>query len=92
MSIRITLGLAALGGYVTARLAPSDARMNVFALAAVMLLLGVVTLLQGPQPPQPDWYQPVLMVLGPVGVYVGGMLQMRGAQGSTDVVGQGVAE
>lgn len=74
----ITGGVAALaGGAVAMLLAPHTPHGHTIALAGVLLLLSLPTLLAPPTPEQPDWYGPVISVLGPVGVLLGGLIVAR---------------
>jgi hypothetical protein len=64
----------AVGGGTAMRLAPHRPHGHVGALALVILLLSLPTLLSAPAPGQPAWYGAALSVLGPVSVLIGGLL------------------
>jgi hypothetical protein len=70
---------AMLGGWVTARMAPSAEMVHVGALALLMLLMSIPTML-GYLPGselQPVWYRYTLPVLGISGSLLGGWLRSR---------------
>jgi hypothetical protein len=70
---------AMLGGWVTARMAPSAEMVHVGALALLMLLMSIPTML-GYLPGselQPVWYRYTLPVLGISGALLGGWLRSR---------------
>lgn len=70
--------LAGLAGGATAvKLAPHTPHGHVIALAILILLLSLPTLLTPPAPGQPTWYGLVVSVLGPVSVAIGGLLMAR---------------
>ena len=66
-----------IGGATAVRLAPHTPHGHVFALAVLILLLSLPTLLTPPAAGQPSWYGVVVSVLGPVAVAVGGMAMAR---------------
>ena len=70
---------AVLGGWVTARMAPSREMAHVAALAALMLIMTVPGLLGygEHQTGQPAWYLYALPVLGVGGVLLGGWMRSR---------------
>lgn len=76
---------AALGGWVTRRLAPRSPGVHVVALAVFVLVLGIVMALAGGDTGgQPGWYPAVIAVLGPLGVLAGGSIGARRARGNVD--------
>jgi len=70
--------IAGLGGGLAAmRFAPHRPHGHVFALAGALLLLSLPTVLAAPSVGQPEWYTPVLSLLGPLSVVIGGVLGAR---------------
>ena len=67
----------AAGGATAMRIAPHTPHGHVFALAIVILLLSLPTVFSGAAPGQPDWYPLATSVLGPVSVFLGGLLAAR---------------
>lgn len=65
------------GGATAVWLAPHTPHGHVGALAGLILLLSLPTLLSAPAPGQPAWYGLALSVLGPVSVALGGYLAIR---------------
>lgn len=65
------------GGATAVMFAPHTPHGHVGALAGVILLLSLPTLLSAPAPGQPTWYGLALSVLGPVSVALGGYLAIR---------------
>jgi hypothetical protein len=70
---------AVLGGWVTARMAPSREMLHVLALALLMILMSIPGLLgYGPSyDVQPVWYIWTLPVLGVSGALLGGWMRAR---------------
>jgi hypothetical protein len=66
-----------VGGATAVRLAPHTPHGHVFALAILILLLSLPTLLAPPSAGQPSWYGVVVSVLGPVAVALGGIAMTR---------------
>jgi len=68
---------AGLGGYVTSQVGRSF--VDVYVLAALMFVLGLVSARQNMQQKtsQGRWYSMTLVVLGPVSALIGGWLQSR---------------
>jgi len=76
--------IAGLGGGLTAmRFAPHRPHGHVVALAGALLLLSLPTVLAAPSLGQPEWYTPVLSLLGPLSVLTGGFLGARWRRHST---------
>jgi hypothetical protein len=67
---------AAVGGYVTARIAQHNPLIHVLALAITVLLLAALSALQQREQ-QPIWYLLALVAITPTGVFVGGLIRMR---------------
>lgn len=78
---------AAGGGWVTRRLAARAPSAHVIALAALVLMLGLVTALDGAAAGQPPWYPAVISVLGPIGVLAGGLVWTRRSRPDAPAVG-----
>lgn len=75
--LAILLGglLAAIaGGWLTGRLAPAPMWGHVAGLAAVVLAMGVLTMIFENDHPGPMWYRLALPVVGTGGVFLGGRL------------------
>ena len=70
---------AMLGGWVTARLAPSAEMAHVLALAALMILMSIPGLLGygESQADQPRWYIYALPIFGVSAAVLGGWLRSR---------------
>ena len=66
-----------LGGATAVVLAPHTPHGHVLALAILILLLSLPTLLTPPAPGQPSWYGIVVSILGPVAVATGGVVAAR---------------
>jgi hypothetical protein len=66
---------AMAGGFAAAILAGRAPVMHALALAALMFVLGLVSLFQNTDSQQPRWYAVTLLVLGPVCAILGGYLQ-----------------
>ena len=67
---------AAAGGYVTARVARRAELKHGLALAAIMVLMSVGTMITY-QGRHPLWFQLTLLVLGPLAVAAGAWLRAR---------------
>lgn len=67
----------AIGGATAMRIAPHTPHGHVWALALLILLLSLPTLLTAPAPGQPAWYGLALSVIGPSSVLLGGVLEAR---------------
>ncbi|HEY8165622.1 MAG TPA: hypothetical protein VIF83_08730 [Gemmatimonadaceae bacterium] len=77
-NIAVSLIGAILGGWLTARLSAPQQRSNVMILAGLVVLLSVVTAMQGVETgTQPMWYRWIVPVIGVVGVLIGGGLGAR---------------
>ena len=80
VNLAYSAGLAIAAGYVTAKAAPSAPRAHALTLAGVLLLLGVAavagtTAAGATEARQPGWYPYVMLVLGPAGAILGGLLR-----------------
>lgn len=69
--------LAALGGFVTASIAPRSRGKHVMVLAGLFLFMAGLSAIQGPQPGQPAWYPIVILAIGLAGVLSGGWVRQR---------------
>lgn len=70
----VSLLAAVVGGWVTLRIAPATANRDVVALAAVVLVMGVVsTRMEGAQF-QPSWYRIAIPLVGILGVVMSRMM------------------
>jgi hypothetical protein len=67
---------AMFGGYVAALIARRAEVAHAAILAAVILLISVITVM-GTREPAPLWYNATLTLLSAAGVIVGGMLRAR---------------
>ena len=70
---------AVAGGWLAARVAGRHAVEHALALAMVIFVLSLLSLRPGPG--QPAWYPYALMVIGPVGAVIGGMIRRGSAVG-----------
>jgi hypothetical protein len=78
VNLAYSLFFAALGGYVTARIASISPMGHVWVLTAIVAVLAVLVLLvsSGPgQDRQPAWYPYAILVVGIVGIPLGGKLR-----------------
>ncbi len=67
----ISLLAAVLGGWLTARLAPMHVHWHVYALAAFLLVMGLVSA-KMMSSAQPGWYAKTIPFVGVAGVLLGG--------------------
>lgn len=76
-NVVISLMGAVLGGWVTARMAPSHEMLHVFTLAGLMILMALPSVLGYGETAhlQPDWYKWLLPVLGAGGALFGGRMR-----------------
>jgi hypothetical protein len=63
------------GGFITANIAGRAPVVHALALAALILVVSVVSFFQSVQSQQPKWYGLTLMLLGPAGAVLGGYVQ-----------------
>jgi hypothetical protein len=59
---------AVIGGWVTAHIATHDVQNHLFALAGVIVLMGVVSAFTNSSTGQPGWYKYVIPLIGVAGV------------------------
>ncbi|WP_420633215.1 hypothetical protein [Candidatus Palauibacter sp.] len=79
-SLGSRLALAALAGFVTARVAPRAPRVHAGVLAAVLTffsLAAIAGLTRSGDPVGPSWYPIATLFIGPAGVLAGGSLRRR---------------
>ncbi len=78
LTANLTLSLLAAiaGGYVTTRIAVDNARMHAMALAALVLVMSVMSAGQnrGKANGQPAWYSKAIACVGIAGVLLGGVI------------------
>ena len=79
VNLAYSFGAAALGGWVTARIAARRPVLHAAILAALMLVLtGFGD--GSPEPGVPAWYAPAIGALGAVGALAGGLLRRHGVR------------
>ncbi len=73
LAVNLMFGLiaAVVGGHVTAAIAKQGNLKPVYALMVLIFILGVVSL-GAMANNQPSWYPYVLLIIGPLGAYLGG--------------------
>lgn len=71
-----TFVAAGAGGYMTAWIAERNSLIHVLALAIAVLLLAALSALQQ-RGKLPVWYLLALVVITPIGVFVGGVVRLR---------------
>lgn len=76
VNVAYSFAAAALGGYVTALLAPSRPLVHGYILAGVMLVMGALSYVQY-RGTQPLWYQALITVVTPLAAIAGARLRAR---------------
>jgi hypothetical protein len=76
VNLGYSLTAAMVGGFVTAWIALNNQLIHVLALALIVLVLSALSAVQQ-RGKQPIWYQLTLLVLTPVGVFLGGMIRIK---------------
>lgn len=78
-NLMVSAVAALLGGWITARMAPSREMVHVFALAILVILMSLPGLIgyDEVQASQPGWYRIFLPLLGVSGAILGGWLRSR---------------
>ena len=78
-NLTVSIMAAVLGGWVTARMAPSREMLHVLALSGLIILMSIPGIMgyDQSQVVQPVWYVYLLPVLGVGGVLLGGWLRSR---------------
>jgi len=73
----VSVMAAVLGGWVAARMAPSRPMTHVYALAGLMVMMSLPSLLGygDTVAMQPDWYRYLLPLVGVGGVLIGGRMR-----------------
>lgn len=77
---------AILGGWLTARIAPSSPYAHSAVLAAIVALISVPSATGAPAPHQPQWYPAALGLIAVLGVLLGGKLRAAAASADGPVV------
>ena len=79
-NVLVSVAAAVLGGWLAARLAPSRPMLHAGLLAAVVLVLSVVSFAQARNGDtgQPLWYLLLVQAIGRAGALAGGWLRARG--------------
>ena len=77
---------AVLGGWLTARTAPSSPYAHAAVLAAIIAVISIPSATGAPAPAQPHWYPAALGVIAVVGVLLGGKLRAAAASANGPVV------
>lgn len=75
--VNLILGLlaAVIGGYCAALIARAKKLTPAISLAAIVFIFGLLSL--GQSSNQPVWYPYALLVIGPLGVVIGGLLHQK---------------
>ena len=76
VNLGCTFVAAGADGYVTAWMAAHNPLVHVLALAITVLLLSALSALQQ-RGKLPVWYLLALVVISPVGTFVGGLIRLR---------------
>ena len=71
-----SLSAAVLGGYVAASIGSRAPLAHACALAGIVFLLAIVSMMQMGDK-QPRWYQVALIIVGTAGTVIGGLLRAR---------------
>jgi heme A synthase len=74
-NILVSIAAAVLGGYVAAFIAGRLPLLHAGILAALFFVLGISSVVQGPQPGQPAWYPFAMLLIAPAGILIGGYLR-----------------
>ena len=77
VNICYNLFAALTGGYIAARLASRSPLNHAYALAALSVVMSIITALASEQE-QPRWYRAFLVVVVPAAIIAGGWLRGRG--------------
>lgn len=77
-NLGVSLGAAATGGWLVARLAPRQPLVHALVLVGLLVLLSAPGL-GSPAPGQPAWYPAVILLIGVVGIAAGAVLRRGGA-------------
>ena len=72
-----SLAAAVGGGYLAQRISRRDQLVAPAIMAAAMFLLTLGSVFGEPAPGQPSWYPMALLILGPGGALLGGLLARR---------------
>jgi hypothetical protein len=77
---------AILGGWLTARIAPSSPYPHAAALAAIVAVIALPSATGAPAPAHPGWYPAALGLIAVLGVLLGGKLRAAAAAADGPVV------
>jgi hypothetical protein len=77
MNIALSLVAAMAAGWVTLRIADRSPRGHLLALAAVVLVMGVVSTFMPNSERQPQWYKYAIPVVGLAGIALSALLTVR---------------
>jgi hypothetical protein len=70
---------AVLGGWLSARIAPSSPYAHAAALAALVAIISVPSATGAPAPAHPGWYPAAIALVAVLGVLLGGKLRAAAA-------------
>ncbi len=77
---------AVLGGWLTARIAPSSPYAHAAALAAIVAIISIPSATGAPAPAHPGWYPGAIGLVAVLGVLLGGKLRAAAASADDPVV------
>ena len=77
---------AVLGGWLTARIAPSSPYAHAAALAALVAIISIPSATGAPAPAHPGWYPAAIGLVAVLGVLLGGKLRAAAASADGPVV------
>jgi len=77
---------AVLGGWLTARIAPSSPYAHAAALAAIVAVMAIPSVTGPPASAHPSWYPAALGLIAVFGVLLGGKLRAAAASADGPVV------
>lgn len=80
VSLAVRLVISVLAGFLTALAAPRAPRLHACVLAAILVFFSLASLAglsASGDPYGPAWYPIAMLVMGPIGVFAGGVLRAR---------------